>query len=99
MAYRPLLGMGPNYELLHWEVIFTMLTTTVGLVAFTSALERYFIRPATWLETALFAVAAAGLFWAALWADLVGWAAFAVVVLMQKFYDPRIKGSRRAAEV
>jgi TRAP transporter 4TM/12TM fusion protein len=99
MAYRPLLGMGPNYELLHWEVIFTMLTTTVGLIAFTSALERYFIRPATWLETALFALAAAGLFWTELWADLIGWAAFAAVVLMQKFYDPRINRSRRAAEV
>ena len=99
MAYRPLLGMGPDYELLHWEVIFTMLTTTVGLIAFTSALERYFIRPATWLETALFVVAAAGLFWTELWADLIGWAAFVLVVLLQKFYDPRIKRSRRAAEV
>jgi len=99
MAYRPLLGMGPNYELFHWEVIFTMLTTTVGLIAFTAALERYFIRPATWLETALFALAAAGLFWTELWADLIGWAAFAAVVLMQKFHDPRIKRSRRAAEV
>ena len=98
MAYRPLLGMGPNYELLHWEVIYTMLTTTVGLVAFTSALERYFIRPATWLETALFAVAAAGLFWADLRADLLGWAAFVVVVLRQKFHDPRINRTRRAAE-
>jgi len=99
MAYRPLLGMGPNYELFHWEVIFTMLTTTVGLIAFTAALERYFIRPATWLETALFALAAAGLFWTELWADLIGWAAFAAVVLMQKFHDPRINRSRRAAEV
>ena len=99
MAYRPLLGMGPDYELLHWEVIFTMLTTTVGLIAFTSALERYFIRPATWLETALFVVAAAGLFWTELWADLIGWAAFVLVVLLQKFYDPRIKRSQRAAEV
>ena len=99
MAYRPLLGMGPDYELLHWEVIFTMLTTTVGLIAFTAALERYFIRPATWLETALFTVAAAGLFWTELWADLIGWAAFVLVVLLQKFYDPRIKRSRRAAEV
>jgi TRAP transporter 4TM/12TM fusion protein len=93
MAYRPLLGMGPDYELLHWEVVFTMLTTTVGLVAFTSALERYFIRPATWLETALFVVAAAGLFWTELWADLIGWAAFVLVVLLQKFYSPRIKGN------
>jgi TRAP transporter 4TM/12TM fusion protein len=99
MAYRPLLGMGPNYELLHWEVIFTMLTTTVGLIAFTAALERYLLRPATWLETVLFAVAAAGLFWTELWADLIGWAAFAVVVLMQKFYNPQIRRSRRAAEV
>jgi len=99
MAYRPLLGMGPDYELLHWEVVFTMLTTTVGLIAFTSALERYFIRPATWLETALFVVAAAGLFWTELWADLIGWAAFALVVLLQKFYHPRIKHPRRAAEV
>ncbi len=88
MAYRPLLGMGPDYELLHWEVVFTMLTTSVGLVAFASALERYFIRPATWLETVLFTVAAAGLFWTELWADLIGWAAFVLVVLLQKFYDP-----------
>jgi TRAP transporter 4TM/12TM fusion protein len=99
MAYRPLLGMGPNYELLHWEVIFTMITTSVGLVAFASALERYFIRPATWLETALFTVAAAGLFWTELWADLLGWAAFVMVVLLQKFYDPRITRPRRATEV
>ena len=99
MAYRPLLGMGPDYELLHWEVVFTMATTTVGLIAFTSALERYFIRPATWLETALFVVAAAGLFWTELWADLIGWAAFVLVVLLQKFYNPRIKSPRRAAEV
>jgi TRAP transporter 4TM/12TM fusion protein len=88
MAYRPLLGMGPDYELLHWEVVFTMVTTTVGLIAFTSALERYFFRPATWLETALFVVAAAGLFWTELWADLIGWAAFVLVVLLQKFYHP-----------
>jgi TRAP transporter 4TM/12TM fusion protein len=91
MAYRPLLGMGSGYELLHWEVIFTMITTTVGLVAFASALERYFIRRATWLETILFGVAAAGLFWTELWADLVGWAAFVVVVLLQKFYHPSPK--------
>ena len=70
-------------------------STTVGLVAFTAALERYFIRPATWLETALFAAAAAGLFWTELWADLIGWAAFVLVVLLQKFYNPRIKGDTK----
>ena len=58
------------------------------LPAFASALERYFIRPATWLETALFTLAAAGLFWTELWADVLGWAAFVTVVLLQKFYDP-----------
>jgi TRAP transporter 4TM/12TM fusion protein len=99
MAYRPLLGMGPDYELLHWEVVFTMLTTAVGLIAFASALERYFIRTATWLETVLFTVAAAGLFWTELWADLIGWAAFVLVVLLQKFYDPRTKRPRKEAEV
>jgi TRAP transporter 4TM/12TM fusion protein len=99
MAYRPLLGMGPDYELLHWEVVFTMLTTAVGLIAFASALERYFIRTATWLETALFTMAAAGLFWTELWADLIGWAAFVLVVLLQKFYDPRTKRPRKTAEV
>jgi TRAP-type uncharacterized transport system fused permease subunit len=80
--------MGPNYELLHWDVIFTMFTTAVGLVAFAAALERYFIRKATWLETILFGVAAAGLFWTELWADVIGWITFAVVVLLQKFYKP-----------
>ena len=61
------------------------------LVAFAAALERYFIRKATWLETVLFAVAAAGLFWTELWADAIGWIAFAVVVLLQKFYTPANK--------
>ena len=76
-----------------------MLTTAVGLVAFAAALERYFIRPATWLETALFVVAAAGLFWTELWADLIGWVAFAVVVLLQKYTNPRAGRSRRAVGV
>ena len=80
--------MGAGYELLHWEVIFTMITTTAGLVAFASALERYLLRPATWFETGLLALAAAGLFWTELWADLIGWAAFAAVVLLQKFRQP-----------
>jgi TRAP transporter 4TM/12TM fusion protein len=85
MAYRPLLGMGENYELLHWEVVFTMVTTTLGLVAFTSALERYFIRRATWLETGLFTLGAAGLFWPQAWGDLLGFIAFMSAVALQKF--------------
>ncbi len=85
MAYRPLLGMGENYELLHWGVVFAMVTTSLGLVAFTSALERYFIRRATWLETGLFTVGAAGLFWPQAWGDLLGFIAFMSAVALQRF--------------
>jgi TRAP transporter 4TM/12TM fusion protein len=85
MAYKPLLGIGSNYELMHWEVWLAMATTSVGLVAFASGLERFFIRKATWLETLLFLLAAAGLFWPDLWADACGLVIFFVVVALQKF--------------
>jgi TRAP transporter 4TM/12TM fusion protein len=88
MAYRPLLGMGKNYELMHWEVGLAMLITTLGLVAFASGLERYFLRKATWLETALFWLAAAGLFWPKYWADVAGFIAFMGAVALQKYYNP-----------
>jgi len=86
MAYRPLLGMGNNYELFHWEVILTMITTTLGLVAFASALERYFLRKATLIETLLFWLAAIGLFWPAYWADVAGLIALILACALQKFY-------------
>jgi TRAP transporter 4TM/12TM fusion protein len=89
MAYRPLLGTGDDYQLLNWPVVFAMVTTTLGLVAFASGLERYFLRPATWIETLLFWLAAAGLFWPVDWADWVGLALLVVVILMQKFYHPK----------
>jgi TRAP transporter 4TM/12TM fusion protein len=90
MAYRPLLGVGENYDLFHWEVGLTMVVTTLGLVAFASGLERYFLRRATWLETILFLLAATGLFWPEYWADIAGLAALVVVILLQKFYTPKI---------
>jgi TRAP transporter 4TM/12TM fusion protein len=83
MAYRPLLGMGPHYELLHWEVTFTMLTTTLGLVAFAAAIERYLFRPASWLETSLLLCGAAGLLWPEAWWDLVGFIAFGAAIALQ----------------
>ncbi len=89
MAYRPLLGVGKEYSLLSWEVVSIMLATTGGLVAFAAALERYLIRKATWLETALFVVAASGLFWPTWWADMVGWAVLALVIALQKFHTPQ----------
>ena len=88
MAYRPLLGLGDDYSLFHWQVGYTMLVTTLGLVAFASCLERYFLRPATWLETALFLLAAAGLFWPTYWSDLAGFASLVAVAVMQKLYRP-----------
>ena len=97
MAYRPLLGMGKNYELMHWEVGFTMIITTLGLIAFASGLERYLLRKATWLETILFWLAAAGLFWPEYWADVAGFIAFVSAVALQKYYTPQ-KTSMIAAE-
>ena len=85
MAYRPMLGMGDGYELLHWQVGLTMITTLLGLIAFASALERFFIRRTTWLETILFWIAAAGLFWPEYWADGLGLAAFVAAFALQKW--------------
>jgi TRAP-type uncharacterized transport system fused permease subunit len=80
--------MGKDYELMHWEVGLAMIVTTLGLIAFASALERYFLRKATWPETILFWLAAAGLFWPEYWADLAGIIAFMGAVLLQKYYTP-----------
>ncbi|MBC2733163.1 MAG: TRAP transporter permease [Desulfobacteraceae bacterium] len=84
MAYRPLLGIGPNYELLHWDVIFTMITTTLGLVAFAAAIERYLFRRATVLESILLWIATAGLLWPEGWVDAVGFVALAAAVVLQR---------------
>jgi TRAP transporter 4TM/12TM fusion protein len=91
MAYRPLLGMGDNYELLHWEVILTMITTTLGLVAFASALERFCLRPATVLETGLFWVAAAGLLWTSFWTEAAGFILLLIALALQKWSSGRQK--------
>jgi TRAP-type uncharacterized transport system fused permease subunit len=85
MAYRPMLGIGADYQLLHWQVGLTMVTTLLGLIAFASAIERFFIRRTSWPETILFWVAAAGLFWPQYWADGLGLAAFAAAVALQKW--------------
>jgi TRAP-type uncharacterized transport system fused permease subunit len=86
MAYRPLLGIGDGYELMHWSVWWTMGVTLVGLIAFASGLERYFLRKATWPETILFWLAAAALFWPHYWTDIVGIALFIFVGALQKFH-------------
>ena len=84
MAYRPMLGIGPGYELMHWEVIVTMVTTALGLVAFAAAIERYLLRHTTWLETGLLWIATAGLLWPNDLVDVIGFVAFIVAVLLQR---------------
>ena len=79
MAYRPLLLNGS-----FWEVVLAIVSTTVGLIAFAACLERYYLQAANWTETGLLFVAAAGLFWPSVWANLVGAILFVVVVLSQK---------------
>lgn len=103
MAYRPLLGMGKDYELMHWEVILAWITTLLGLVAFAAALDRYMFRKATVLETIMLVFAAALLFWPDImlpggavipaWlVDSVGLVLLALVVAMQKFISPAAGG-------
>ncbi len=79
MAYRPLLLNGPT-----WEVVLTVVATAAGLVAFAACLERYLLRAATWVETALLLGAAFGLFWHTAWANAVGFVLLAAVVVSQR---------------
>jgi len=88
MAYRPLLGVGETYTLMNGEVVLTVIATSLGLVAFAAAIERYFMRHATLLETGLFLVAAIGLLWPGLLLDAIGLAAFTTAVVLQKVYKP-----------
>ena len=88
MAYRPLLGIGTDYQLLNWQTGLSMVTTLLGLIAFASGLERYFLRRTTWLETVLFWLAALGLFWPQYWADAAGFGALAAALVLQIVYDP-----------
>lgn len=58
MAYRPLLGNGP-----WWEVTITMVACAAGLVAFAAALDRFLLRRASWIQVVLLVISAAALFW------------------------------------
>ncbi len=78
MAYRPLLMNGPP-----GEVIMTMVSTLVGLIAFAACLDRYLLDHATWFEVLLLFGAACGLFWPEGWVDLVGLALFVIVLIKQ----------------
>ncbi len=58
MAYRPLLGNGTTTE-----VIMTMFFTTIGLIAFTSTMERFLFKRLNIIETFLMAATSLALFW------------------------------------
>jgi TRAP transporter 4TM/12TM fusion protein len=58
MAYRPLLGNGSLSE-----VVMTTFFTVIGLIAFTSCMERFLFQSLNLLETLLMAAAALALFW------------------------------------
>ncbi|MCK5915122.1 MAG: TRAP transporter large permease subunit, partial [Deltaproteobacteria bacterium] len=58
MAYRPLLGNGTTTE-----VVMTTFFTTIGLIAFTSAMERFLFKNLSLIETLLMTISALALFW------------------------------------
>lgn len=78
MAYRPLLMNGPP-----GEVVLTMISTLIGLIAFAACLDRYLFDHATWFEVLLLFGAAFGLFWPEGWIDLVGFILFMAVLVKQ----------------
>jgi TRAP-type uncharacterized transport system fused permease subunit len=63
-----------------------MITTTLGLVAFASALERFCLRSATVLETVLFWLAAAGLLWTSYWTEAVGFIGLMAALALQRYH-------------
>jgi len=91
MAYRPLLGGAP-----WWEMILTYISCAAGLLAFAACLDRYLLRRTTWLETFLLLTAAICLFWPEFEAagtvipgfvtDLFGGAILVSTVLLQRVH-------------
>jgi TRAP-type uncharacterized transport system fused permease subunit len=67
MAYRPLLGNGPAEM-----VAFTMVITAIGLIAFTSSLERFLLRDLNIFETILMGGASLAMFWPIVWLNILG---------------------------
>ena len=80
MAYRPLLGNGPA-----GEVVLTMLLTTLGLIAFTSAMERYLLRRLNLSELIAIWGASFAMFWPIYWVSIAGALVFLAIVAIQWF--------------
>jgi len=75
MAYHPLLLDGPT-----GEVVRTVIGTTLALLAFVVAMERYFLAPISWLETVLYAASAVAMIWVGHGVNYAGMGLFALLV-------------------
>jgi TRAP transporter 4TM/12TM fusion protein len=78
MAYRPLLGNGTA-----WAVLLTIAFTAFGLVAFTSAMERFLIRKLSIFEVSIMLAASLAMLWPNYWISAAGLAAFAAIAAIQ----------------
>jgi TRAP transporter 4TM/12TM fusion protein len=79
MAYQPLLLDGP-----FWEVIRTIVFSSLGLIAFTSFLEAYLFHRTNCIEWFCMGGATFLLLLPSLYTDLIGTALFSTVFLTQK---------------
>ncbi|MFH1155576.1 MAG: TRAP transporter permease [Pseudomonadota bacterium] len=91
MAYRPLLGMGEEHSLMHWEVIVTMVTTGLGLVSFAAGIERYLIIKTDWIETSLLWIGALALFWPSDLYNTLGFLMFLTVFGLQRWRAGKLR--------
>jgi TRAP-type uncharacterized transport system fused permease subunit len=78
MAYRPLLGNGPTSL-----VVFTMLLTALGLIAFTSSMERFLLRKLTIYEAVIVGAASLAMFWPIYWLSFAGAGVFLLILGLQ----------------
>jgi len=79
MAYQPLLLDGP-----FWEVVRTIVFSSLGLIAFTSFLEAYLFHRTNFIEWVLLGFATPLLLLPSLSSDFIGLALFVTVFLTQK---------------
>jgi len=78
-----------------YDILRAVVTGSIGVIALAAALEAYFLRPASWIERALFLAAALLLIDPQALTDVIGLAVLGVALLSQKL---RPVGQPRPAE-
>jgi TRAP transporter 4TM/12TM fusion protein len=78
MAYHPLLLNGT-----YGEVVFTVILSTLAIIAFVVCMERYFFTHLSWYETVFWAGAAIMLIWANPLINYVGLTLFTLLTFIQ----------------